>query len=402
MKLFESDATPMQVIKTRLLRKYPWYGVLIQRLNIVNKDEKFFEDKGFEGCIIGTDGVSVFFVEEKFNKLKPNQQLFLMAQQVLRCVLYHFSRRNNREVKKWNVSGCIVANQMLVDEQMGEKPENEPYVEEFKGLSAEQVYLKLRDMSEKEQNKMMKGAQGCVMDAPSNSSENENENNEGFGLGETKESLEMKWKIAVEQAALTMKQRGLESAGMDRVLDKMRVSKIDWRDRVRQLLTVKGDSTWSKPNRRYIGRGMYLPSIKKSRLGHLVFAIDTSGSIDENMLRLFGGEINEILSACEEWPEKVSVMWADSQVCGVEEQEGVLELKPKGGGGTAFQPTFDYVEENEMEPQILFYLTDLCGDRPTMPSGYPVVWVVPEQHKEQYKNVGWGEMVVVDDIKGEE
>ncbi len=408
MKVYEANASPMVVAKTRLLRKYPWYGVLIQRLQIEEKDEKFFEKQGFPGAVVGTDGVKVFYHKAKFDVMTANQQLFLVAQQVLRCILYHFSRRGTKEVKKWNVAGAIVANGMLKEEGLGEIPPGEPIVDEFNGMSTEQVYLKLKDMSEQE--KKQKGAggsgSGCVMDAPKgedndgegdDKGEGKFKNQPSEGQGVSKEQLEMNWKVAAEQAAMQMQKRGLGSANMDRALEEARKSKIDWREKVRQFLTVQGDSTWSKPNKRHIGRGMYLPSIKKSRLGHLVFCIDTSGSINNEMLELFAGEINEILACAEEWPERVSVMWADCKVLGVEDQEGQLVLKPKGGGGTAFQPSFDWIKENEWEPQVMFYLTDLCGDSPKQPSGYPVVWVVPEEYKEQYgRGVKWGDLVVVE------
>jgi predicted metal-dependent peptidase len=331
--------------------------------------------------------------------MKPNEQLFMMAQQVLRCILFHFSRRGQRDVKKWNVAGTIVVNNMLVAEQMGEVPKGEPVVPEFNDLSTEQVYLKLKEMQEQQKKKQPSGGNGCVMDAPKgDEKEDGDENGEGkWSQGTSPEQLEMNWKVALEQASLQMQKRGLGSANMDRVLNEARKSQTDWRDRIRQFLTVAGDSTWAKPNRRYIGRGMVLPSVKKSRLGHIVFAIDTSGSIDEAMLSKFSGEINEILHCAEEWPERVSVMWADCSVLAVEDQEGEVVLRPKGGGGTAFQPTFDWIKDNDWEPQVMFYLTDLCGDSPKNPSTYPVVWVVPEEYKEQYgRGVKWGDLVVIE------
>lgn len=395
MKVYESTSSPMVVTKTRLLKKYPWYGVLIQRLQVEAKPSEFFEKLGFiEGTITCTDGRTLFFNEEEFDKLKPNEQLFLVAQQVFRCVLLHFSRRGSREKKRWNIASGLVCNGMLVEEKMGEMPKGEPYLKELDGLSVEQVYEKLRDMGEDEQPKGGKG--GVVDPQKGESEEGDGGGDEGQGDMPSNEQLEMGWKVALEQTALQMKRRGLTSSGMDRVLEEARKSKTDWRDRVRQLLTVKGDSTWSRPNRRYIGRGMYLPSIKKSKLGHIVFAIDTSGSIDEKMLSKFAGEINEILGCADEWPERVSVIWADAQVLGVDDQEGQVVLRPRGGGGTAFQPTFDWISKEEWEPQVLFYLTDMCGDRPKNPSSYPVVWVAPEEYKDQFKSINWGELVLIE------
>lgn len=403
-KVLEATANAMTVTKTRLLRKYPWYGILIQRLQVKEVEEKFFSDNSFEGAFIGTDGKTVFYVRDKFDNLPDNQKLFMLAQQVLRCILFHFSRKGSRDIKRWNIAGCIVANNILVEEQMGEMPLTEPFQPDMTGLSTEQVYNLLKEMPQSKQDKIGQGASGCVMDkAKGQSSEDEesegDEDGQGLAQGLSKEETELGWKIAMEQAALQMQKRGVNPGGMDRALEGARQSRIDWRDQIRKYLTVKGDTTWNKPNRRYIGRGLYLPSVKINKLGHLIFAIDTSGSIDEKMLQVFAGEINEVLSACDEWPERVTIMWADCEVVGTEDQEGSLELHPKGGGGTAFQPTFDYITQEEWEPQVMFYLTDLCGDRPQMPSNYPVVWVCTEEYKEYHKNIGWGDLVVVDGIE---
>jgi predicted metal-dependent peptidase len=414
MKSYENNTSPMVMTKIRLLSLFPWYGVLIQHLDIEEKDEKFFEDNGFPGKVIGVDGMKIYYNREVFDKLPAKQQIFLVSQQVVRCALFHFSRQGSRELKRWNTAGVIVANGMLLEDSVGEKPSTEPWLSEMKDLSAEQVYLKLQDMSEEKQDKLA-GGMGCVMPQQPKGNGQEDAEGQGDAIGDalndgdgngkpsnqpSNQQLETNWKIAMEGASLAMKKRGLTSAGMDRSLNVSRKSKNDWRERIRQLMVINGDHTWSRPNKRLVGKGLYLPSIKKSKHGHLIFACDTSGSIDEVMLSKFAGEINEILGCCDEWPERVTVLMADARVCSAEDQEGELVLNPKGGGGTAFQPTFDYIKENEWEPQILFYLTDLCGDSPKQPDGYPVVWITPDRYKEYFgkeNGVNFGELVVFED-----
>jgi predicted metal-dependent peptidase len=52
-----------------------------------------------------------------------------------------------------------------------------------------------------------------------------------------------------------------------------------------------------------------------------------------------------------------------------------IELEPKGGGGTDFRPVFEWVNENQIAPVCLIYLTDLCcHSYPAIPE-YPVLWV---------------------------
>uniref|UniRef100_UPI00214D7863 VWA-like domain-containing protein n=1 Tax=Nevskia soli TaxID=418856 RepID=UPI00214D7863 len=45
-------------------------------------------------------------------------------------------------------------------------------------------------------------------------------------------------------------------------------------------------------------------------------------------------------------------------------------------GGTAFQPVFDYVEAERLDPLACVYFTDLYGPAPEEPP-YPVLWVAP-------------------------
>jgi predicted metal-dependent peptidase len=52
-----------------------------------------------------------------------------------------------------------------------------------------------------------------------------------------------------------------------------------------------------------------------------------------------------------------------------------IQLEPKGGGGTDFRPVFEWVEQNQLMPACLIYLTDLCCHSYPAPPDYPVLWV---------------------------
>ena len=51
-----------------------------------------------------------------------------------------------------------------------------------------------------------------------------------------------------------------------------------------------------------------------------------------------------------------------------------FELRDHKSGGTSFKPPFEYVDDNGITPVGLIYLTDLYGDFPDHPPGYPVMW----------------------------
>jgi predicted metal-dependent peptidase len=80
-------------------------------------------------------------------------------------------------------------------------------------------------------------------------------------------------------------------------------------------------------------------------------------------------------------PSKIHVVYFDSEVSHYEcyGRDDDLDIKPHGGGGTAFSPVFKYFAEHDINPVACIFLTDLCcndfGDQPD----YPVLWVSTDE-----------------------
>jgi predicted metal-dependent peptidase len=92
-------------------------------------------------------------------------------------------------------------------------------------------------------------------------------------------------------------------------------------------------------------------------------------------LDLFAAELSAIIEDTQ--PERVYVVYCDAQVHGVEEftaDDLPLQLHPRGGGGTRFEPVFDWVESTGVQPDALVYLTDTYGSFPAQAPDYPVLW----------------------------
>jgi predicted metal-dependent peptidase len=153
--------------------------------------------------------------------------------------------------------------------------------------------------------------------------------------------------------------------------------KLDWRDVLRRYLSAaaKSDYAWTPPNRRYIARGLYLPSLRSETLGPVVVGVDTSGSIDDPTLAAFAAEISAIMD--EAAPAAIHVVYCDAAVKATESFEpgDMIRLTPRGGGGTAFRPVFDWVAQSDIRPVCAVYLTDLDGEDFGAAPGYPVLWV---------------------------
>jgi predicted metal-dependent peptidase len=112
-----------------------------------------------------------------------------------------------------------------------------------------------------------------------------------------------------------------------------------------------------------------------------VIAVDTSGSIGKHELEQFAGEISAISE--EARPEAIHVVYCDAAVQSSQQfgPSEPIRLEPKGGGGTDFCPVFRWVDESEITPVCLIYLTDLCCNSYPDPPEYPVLWVTDSRRE---------------------
>jgi len=191
------------------------------------------------------------------------------------------------------------------------------------------------------------------------------------------------WNIAADQAIRSAKACGQEPANLDRPLSESRETKQDWRTILRDFIAARtpSDYRWSPPNRRHVASGLYLPSVERAGLGTIVIGVDTSGSIGEDELEQFAGEISAISDEAQ--PEAIHVVYCDAAVQSSQQfaPSEPINLEPKGGGGTDFRPVFEWVDANQIAPVCLIYLTDLCcHSYPPIPE-YPVLWVTDSRRE---------------------
>jgi predicted metal-dependent peptidase len=165
-----------------------------------------------------------------------------------------------------------------------------------------------------------------------------------------------------EGAILAGKLKGKVPRGIDELLH----PKVDWKEALRDFVktnTRGGDqSTWRRPNRRYLGIDIVMPSAESQKAELFVLGVDTSGSIGGAMLSQFMGEIKSI---CDEvTPETVELLYWDSHVAGRETYRGgevenlVNTTKPRGGGGTTPECVPVFLEAERIAPQCVVMLTD--------------------------------------------
>ncbi len=150
-----------------------------------------------------------------------------------------------------------------------------------------------------------------------------------------------------------------------------RQPKLDWKRVVRIFCASSGRTRIRHTIKRISKRYGTRPGIKVQRLKRLLVAIDTSGSIDDRLLKDFFVEIHGIwrLGAT------VVVVECDAQVQGYYEYHGKPPSMVKGGGGTAFEPVFEWMRTQRPFDGVL-YLTDGYGDAPMTRPNCKLLWVL--------------------------
>jgi predicted metal-dependent peptidase len=215
---------------------------------------------------------------------------------------------------------------------------------------------------------------------------------------EDKKAIEKEVDQALRQGVINHnKIAGKGAGGLNRELGDLLEPKIDWREMLREFVkatcSAKDASSWRRVNRRYLSGDTYMPSLIGERVGHLVIGIDTSGSIGNQELNEFLSEVKGIAS--EVHPEKVDLMYWDSEVAG-HEQYGYHEVdnivsstKPMGGGGTDPTCMITYMKEKGIKPEAIIMLTDGCiGDWGNEWES-PILWTICGQWgKDTYAPIG--------------
>jgi predicted metal-dependent peptidase len=93
----------------------------------------------------------------------------------------------------------------------------------------------------------------------------------------------------------------------------------------------------------------------------IAIAIDASGSINQDMLRDFLGEIQGIMDSFPAY--KIHVVTFDTQAYNPQQYDSdnldsICDYEVTGGGGTDFDCFYEYFKENDIVPRRLVVFTD--------------------------------------------
>jgi predicted metal-dependent peptidase len=363
----------MTAARTSLVLEQPFFGALALSLKM----------KADPGCGTAyTDGRVIGYDPAFIDTLNHSQVTALLAHEVMHCAMGHPWRRDGRNMKNWNIACDYSINQELKDSGFTLPPD--ALIPSESGKSAEWHYARVQE-SDKPEEGTGKGPSdplGEVRDAPNGPDSN----------GDNPPS-EQEWKERAAQALNSAKMQGKMPGGLARAVQDALRPKLDIRSLLLRFFSERStaDYSWTKPNRRYIASGLYMPALESRELGEIAIGIDTSGSVDEVSLSYARSIVESVIEECS--PSAVTVYYFDSKVASIDrfERGESLTWKPQGGGGTSFIPALEAIEQDGAAVCAVC-ITDLEGRFPDNAPSLPVLWLSTDENN----SAPFGETVYID------
>lgn len=415
-------------IKRRLLVKYPSFGSIIA-------NAKFIEETRIKTA--ATDGKDIIYNPAFVENLTSDEQVFLFAHEVCHIAFDHIYRSENRIHKLWNIATDAVINASLVGDNLP-LIKGAVDIKDAIKYNAEDLYEKLlKDYKEQKENSGSGSGNGgensSTGESDGNEIENENvghddhtiwkkaiekkkegkqnieetpskkddEIKENVSRGEKKtfdeNKKERKKQLEKLKDELVKSSRGIgNTAGeMKRNMNDVGVSKplINWKVFLRD--SVRRDYDWSYKNAT-VEYGVVTPHFEAFSMPETEILLDTSGSINETLLRNFLRECKNILHT-----SKIKVGCFDTKFYGFHDirTENDIETVPlEGGGGTDFNVAVNAFSQR-VENKIVFtdgeaYMPEkyvnaiwlVFGDRKINPPGGKVIYISYEDLRKMQNN----------------
>ncbi len=170
---------------------------------------------------------------------------------------------------------------------------------------------------------------------------------------------------------------------------------VDWQSVLARFLRMPMHTEWSftRPNRKHLWRGLYLPGPVRIDGGRFVIAIDTSGSMSDRCLSMILGEIDAIRRSCAceltvlQFDTTIHATAEYSQCNDSDETLGSTKaMRMYGRGGTDIRLPFTWAEkerQNGRHVSALIVCTDGFGPLPKAPpADLPVLFLLSPQHQQ--------------------
>lgn len=403
--------------RMRILYNHGFYGLLLMHMIYAVSEE-------IETAC--TDGVRITFGIDFLDSLSDSELDFVMMHEILHVVLQHCFRGDVEDPEAYNIAADIVVNSNIMLEngmkassitlsKYGTSMHVAPDGKEGHEYTAEQVYVMLpKNLNKKGNNKKGNNKSHGSADGRAKKGNNKSpgsavgrakkeiskkqhqpvrvwDDHSRWGKYEEDDTLRDVWVKRFEDAAEAIKirdpsnARGLLPAFAERILKELKKTQTDWRTILNDFIQEEVvDYSFTPPDRRFDDSPFFLPDFngKEDRVEDILFMIDTSGSMSDDMI---AAAYSEVKGAIDQFNGKLKGWLGFFDAAIIKPQPFSDEnefkiIKPAGGGGTDFQIIFEYVFHHMSDklPASIIILSD--GDAPfpqeKLAGGIPVLWLL--------------------------
>jgi predicted metal-dependent peptidase len=355
-------------IKANLLLDQPYFGsVAMMQKPKQNDDIQTF-----------TSSPEYFeYNDEYLEYLDDDELSFLLTNSAMHQALGYSNRKEGRQDWLWVMAQDYAINSLLVNNGLS-LPDGLLYDDRFDTMSAEAIYMVLEDE---------------IDDIKHTPKEVENIRYEKMPQSHEYDEDPIDFEEQNQQLINKAKLQGDLPLGIEILIPKIESDTVSWEDELYTLIenAIKFDYQLLPPNKRYLYQNIALPSLSGSKV-KLVIAIDSSGSIDGNLLSRFLNEVESIMNTFPSF--EIDLLVADAKV----HEHHILypgdeiEYTLKGGGGTNFETTFNYIENNIDNVNLMLYFTDTFGTFPNEEPYYDVIWACPNKEAQ----IPFGRLVLLE------
>jgi len=331
--------------------------------------------------IAWTDGIRMFFAEKYFG-YKPEEQVAIAIHEALHVALRHVQRGDAVELREgpaflpklWNIACDVIVNQSIRVCHWCELPEDVWLPEHC--LSKEQLEARPAQLWTAEE--LYQALKQSQPDSPPGRVLASDLAGAGhtdvFSNQETMEEGIWRERLVRAQAGSS------PSSVLRRISADIPKPAVRWESILRNFLVARlmplTESSWARPSRRTLALGQQAfwmePGIERQRgLRRAGVVIDTSGSINDQLLSQFLSEISSLIvkTRCE-----VVLVDCDASVQQVSVHRNPIRgYTAKGGGGTDFRPAVDLLCNTPLD--VAVYFTDLEGAFPDKKPPFPFLWL---------------------------
>lgn len=357
--------------RTSLYISQPFFGTLAMRTPM-----EWTYAAGPTAC---TDGYRCLFNPSFCANLTMEEFQFVVVHELYHKMTRTGARRAGRDPTRWGYASDLWINprvQELVDvrgQPQYRMPKGVLYDKKYAGdeWSTDAIYEDIGEDYKEKYGESDAGHHYMVGNAK-----------DEMGNELTPEEVEVRVARDVAESATYARKMGKLPAHLQFFVDELLHPVVPWKEKLARFLsdTERNDYSFNKPNRRFIAQNEYLPGYDDDvvAMGHIILANDTSGSTMDWQLR-FLSEVGGIIRLIR--PSITTLIHCDAAVEGVQvferdEDVDAEDFQPQGGGGTSFIPPFQWVEEQQVRPRCLIYLTDGYGTFPDQAPQYPVLWLI--------------------------